>query len=185
MKPDKFLAPKEEYYKAVKALFPKGAYWDKQLGDETSDVCLWIHNAAEQLHRYRERFQELITESNPKTAVKTIEDWEQVLLGSTAPQLPLELRRSLLLSKRRGFVNRKVLQDIGLLYGATIKRIELPYRSAFFGHSKFGIDRICSPVSFSLIFIHAEIEDTAQKAAFESEIEKVLLAHNIVKFFYK
>lgn len=156
-----------------------------QFNNSHSDLSLWVDAKAEELHRFKNRFSELITESTPKTADTTLDDWERVLLGTISPHLPVELRRSLLLTKRKGFVNKEVLERIGQLYGTTIKRVYFPYRSAFFGHTRIGINRMCSPISFSLIFIESSIDDIKLKADFERSMREALLANIIVYFFYE
>ena len=78
-----------------------------------------------------------------------------------------------------------MLEQIGNLYGVSIKRVYFPYRSAFCGHTRIGINRICSPASFSLIFIESHIDDMNLKADFECSIRDALLANIIVYFFYE
>ncbi len=176
---------KAEYVSAIKKLFPLGTYWDAQFNNPYSDLSLWVDAKAEELHRFKNRFSELITESTPKTADTTLDDWERVLLETVTPHLPAGMRRNLLLTKRKGFVNKEVLERIGQLYGTTIKRVYFPYRSAFFGHTRIGINRMCSPISFSLIFIESHIDDMNLKADFERSIRDALLANIIVYFFYE
>ncbi len=176
---------KAEYVSAIKKLFPLGAYWDVQFNNPYSDLSVWVDAKSEELHRFKNRFSELITESTPKTADTTLDDWERILLGTISPHLPVELRRSLLLTKGKGFVNKDVLERIGNLYGVSIKRVYFPYRSAFCGHTRIGINQICSPASFSLIFIESSIDDVGLKDDFERSIREALLANIIVYFFYE
>lgn len=184
LKFNKLVAKQDEYLDSIKKLFPKGEYWDKQFADETSDLSLWLKSKAENLLKFKAKFENLLVESNPRTAITTIESWEYTLLGAANPHLPLAIRRGLLLTKRRGFMNKRILESIAGMYTANIKKVYYPFRSAFFGHSKIGIDRMCSPASFSLIFIYANIQDESLKADFENEITTTVLANNIVKFFY-
>lgn len=180
----KMLHSKQEYIEAIKKLFPLGSYWKAQFDDAQSDLALWVEAKAEELYRFKSRFPRLMLEATPKTADTSIDDWERVLLGSIYPHLPLEMRRSLLLTKRRGFINRSILQEMASLYTATIKRAYHPYRSAFFAHTRIGINRMCSPASFSVYFIEAEIKNIALKADFERAVREALLANMIVYFFY-
>ena len=175
----------ESYESAIKKLFPLGVYWDAQFENPESDVSKWVRLKAEEIHRFRSRFQDLITESSPKTAARTLDDWERILLGTVNPNHPQELRRSLLLARRRGHIDRTVLQEISALYGAKISRIYFPYKSAFFGHARAGVNRMCSPASFSVVFIEAEIQNPAHKADFEQVMKDSLLANMIVYFFYR
>ncbi len=57
--------------------------------------------------------------------------------------------------------------------------------SAFFGHTRAGINRMCSPASFSVVFVEAEIKNPARKADFEQVMRASLLANMIIYFFYK
>ena len=174
----------DEYAAAIKKLFPQGAYWDAQFDNPESDLSQWVKAMAEELYHFRSRFADLIAESTPKTAKNTLDDWERVLLGAVNPSLPPELRRSLLLARRRGHIDRTVLQEIAALYGAKIRRVYFPYKSAFCGHTRAGINRMCSPASFSTVFIEAEIQNPARKVDFENVIKASLLANMIVYFFY-
>ena len=174
-----------EYESAIKKLFPVGAYWDTQLHDDESDLCQWIKVKADELYRFKSRFPELITEATPKTADRTLGDWERILLGTLTPDIPPELRRSLLVARRRGHIDRTVLQHVADLYEAKINRVYYPYRAAFFAHTRIGINRMCSPVCFSLIFVEAEIKNPVRKAEFERVLKSSLLANMIVYFFYR
>lgn len=185
MKSNNMLHDKTDYVGAIKKMFPLGPYWDRQFDDEQSDVSLWVNSKAEELYRFKRRFCQLVKESSPKTADTMIDDWERVLLGAVSPHLPLDLRRKLLLTKRRGYINRDVLQETASLYGAKIKRFYYPYRSALFGQTRIGINRMCSPASFSVFFIEAEIQNPALKADFERTLTDVLSANMIVYFFYE
>ena len=174
-----------EYKEAIRKLFPCGVYWDTQFDNPESDLSKWIEEQAEELHRFKNRFPLLIQEATPKTADTMIDDWERVLLGAVYTDLPLELRRKLLLTKRRGYINRTVLQEVADLYAAKIKRIYYPYRSAFFGHTRAGINRMCSPASFSVLFINVKIEKPDLKTDFERAIREAFLANMIIYFFYE
>ena len=173
-----------EYKDAIRKLFPYGVYWDTQFDDPESDLSKWIEEQAEELHRFKNRFPFLIQEATPKTADTMIDDWERVLLGAIYTDLPLDLRRKLLLTKRRGHINASVLQEVANLYTAKIKRVYYPYRSAFFGRTRIGINRMCSPASFSVLFIKAEIQNLDLKTGFERAIREALLANMIIYFFY-
>ena len=173
-----------EYKEAVRKLFPYGVYWDTQFDDPESDLSKWIEEQAEEVHRFKNRFPFLIQEATPKTADTMIDDWERVLLGAIYTDLSLDLRRKLLLTKRRGHINASVLQEVANLYTAKIKRVYYPYRSAFFGRTRIGINRMCSPASFSVLFIKAEIQNPDLKTGFERAIREALLANMIIYFFY-
>ena len=161
----------DEYAAAIKKLFPQGAYWDAQFDNPESDLSQWVKAKAKELYHFRSRFADLIAESTPKTAKNTLDDWERVLLGAVNPSFPPELRRSLLLARRRGHI-------------AKIRRVYFPYKSAFCGHTRAGINRMCSPASFSVVFVESEIQNPARKADFERVMKSSLLANMIIYFFY-
>lgn len=173
-----------EYKEAIRKLFPYGVYWDTQFDDPESDLSKWIEEQAEELYRFKNRLPFLIQEATPKTADTTIGDWERVLLGSVYPHLSLQMRRSLLLTKRRGFITRSVLQGIADLYGVKIS-VLYPFTAACFGyaacgHSRLGDYRVFSVLSVSVI----GGENLAVPKAFENALEEALLANQIVFFTY-
>ena len=106
MRSNNLLHSIESYASAIKKLFPQGVYWDAQFESPESDISKWVRLKAEELYRFRRRFSDLITESTPKTADTTLDDWERVLLGSVNPSIQPELRRSLLMARRRGHIDR-------------------------------------------------------------------------------
>lgn len=174
----------DDYRESVRKLFPQGVYWDKQFEATDSDLSLWVDLKATEIYNFRFRFPGLVQESTPKTADKTIDSWERIILGDSAnPNLPIEDRRRLLLAKQRGGINIEVLRDIATIFGATIYSATLPYRSAFVGHTRIGINRMCSPASFSLLFINVSLTDTTLRPEFESAVRNVCLAGSIIKFF--
>lgn len=173
-----------EYKEAIRKLFPYGVYWDAQFDDPESDLSKWIEEQTEELYRFKNRFPFLIQEATPKTADTMIDDWERVLLGAVYTDLPLDLRRKLLLTKRRGHINLSVLEEVASLYAAKIKRVYYPYRAAFFGHTRIGINRVCTPAAFSVLFITVEIKNRDFKTGFERAIREALLANMIIYFFY-
>ena len=184
MSSNKLVHSTTEYKETIRKLFPYGVYWDSQFDDPESDLSKWIEEQAEELHRLKNRFPFLIQEATPKTADTMIDDWERVLLGTIYTDLPLDLRRKLLLTKRRGQINASILQEVANLYTAKMKQVYYPYRSAFFGHTRIGINRICSTASFSILFIKAEIQNSDLKTGFERAIREALLANMIIYFFY-
>ena len=173
-----------EYKEAIRKLFPFGVYWDTQFDNPESDLSKWIEEQAAELYRFKNCFPLLIKEATPKTTDTMIDDWERVLLGSIYTDLPLDLRRKLLLTKRRGQIKPSVLQEVANIYTAKIKRVYYPYRSAFFGHTRIGINRMCSPAAFSVLFINPEIQNPDLKSDFERAIKEVCLANIIIYFFY-
>lgn len=169
---------------SIKALFPQGEYWERQLQNADSDISLWIKAHAEQVYQYKKLFSNILQEASPKTAYKTIENWERVLIGIINSTLSIEERRKVLMTRKKGFVNQSVLDGIASIFSAKIIRMYVPYRSAFFAHTRIGTNRMCSPTSFSLLYIHVHITDNERKSEFESTLCATLLANNIVKFFY-
>lgn len=64
-----------EYVEPLKKMFPKGAYWDKLLSDENSDVSLVCRARAEAIALFRSRMNQLQREAWPDWADETISDW--------------------------------------------------------------------------------------------------------------
>ena len=182
---NKLSGEKNNYISSIKKLFPKGQYWDAQFDNPESDLSVWAEASAGEVLNFKSRFDGLIKESAPKTAETTIEDWERVLLGTVNSHLSDELRRNLLLKRRQGFISVSILKDIANLYTAELKRIYYPYRSAFFGQTRIAINRICSPASFSVLFIEVKIKNEELKADLERTITDSLLANMIIYFIYE
>jgi hypothetical protein len=128
---------------------------------------------------------DLQDESVIQTAEETLDDWERVSAGFANTALPAERRRFLLLlSKAEGF-NRKTIGDTGLAFGITVTGIELPFRPAFFGFSRFGLDRIAGPAAFSALRVHASGgADESSREAFENALSSQVLSNYITHFIY-
>jgi uncharacterized protein YmfQ (DUF2313 family) len=143
-------AESAQYERAVRKLFPQGAYWDKQFSDPASDVSLFAKAKIEELIRYRGRMNALLGESRIETTEELIADWERVLLGEITYGKTLEEQRLLLKSKQDNLLTRAELQKTAGMYGFTIEDIQFPYRPGFFTFSRFG-DRLATMASFSVI----------------------------------
>jgi hypothetical protein len=61
-------------------------------------------------------------------------------------------------------LNRAELQKIADMYELTIADVYFPYRSGFFGFSRFGNSYIGSPVVFSVLFIKVQQESFRAKS---------------------
>jgi len=153
-----------EYESAIKKLFPQGEYWDRQFADPESDVSLFCRAKAPELFKFRKRMEALQNESFAETTEELIADWERVLLDSVYPDLSLIQRRLQLNSMWTIQLNRAALQKIAGIYGLVIKDVYFPYRSGFFGFSRFSRSFIGSPVVFSVLFLTVQQESFRAKS---------------------
>ncbi|MDR1286753.1 MAG: hypothetical protein LBK08_04005 [Treponema sp.] len=175
----------ERYEASLRKLFPRGVYWDRQFADAESDCSLFCRAKLDALIRFRNRMSDLQDESMIQSARETLDDWERVLTGSVSAGLTAEQRRGLLIAAKSGSVTIPVIKEIGQMYGITVTNTAFPFRPAFFGFSRFGIDRIAGPASFSTLFIYAaDSENGEAKAAFEKILRLRALANYILYFFY-
>jgi uncharacterized protein YmfQ (DUF2313 family) len=175
----------EQYEASLRKLFPRGAYWDRQFADPESDCSLFCRAKLDEFIRFRNRMSDLQNESIIQAASETLDDWERVLTGSVFHGLSAGQRRALLLAAKAGSITISAIKEIGQMYGITVTEIRLPFRSAFFGFSRFGIDHIASPASFSTIFIYASLSENGEtKAAFEELLRSRVLANYILYFIY-
>jgi uncharacterized protein YmfQ (DUF2313 family) len=81
-------APEEQYAASVRALFPRGAYWDRQFAGSESDCALFCAAQAAGIARFRRRMADLFRECDWRTAAETLGDWERVVLGRMNANLP-------------------------------------------------------------------------------------------------
>jgi uncharacterized protein YmfQ (DUF2313 family) len=144
-----------QYENAIKKLFPRGAYWDKQFADPDSDVSLFVKAKLDELISFRGRISDLQDESRAETTDELIADWERVLLGKVTYGKTLEERRLFLVSKEINKPSRAELQKTAELYGLTIIDITFPYRPAFFGHAFCNTSFLGGPVCFSAPLVTA------------------------------
>lgn len=174
----------EDYAAALRKLFPRGDYWDRQFADPKSDCSLFCRAKTEEFIRFRGRMSDLQNESVIHTAEETIEEWERVITGSVNTGHGISMRRELLISQKAENVTLRALQEIGLLFGVAITGVELPFRPAFFGFSRFGIDRVSSPAAFSVLFVCSARPEDSVREQFESQVAARLLAQHIIYFVY-
>jgi hypothetical protein len=162
-----------QYETSLRRLFPRGGYWDRQFADPHSDCALFCTAKTAELVRLRNRMSALHDESMIVTALETLDDWERVLTGSAAaPGLDTDERRTLLAAEKQGRINLISVKEIGLIYGMDISNIEFPFRPAFFGFSRFGLDRVASPAAFSTVYIHAGIGQKTARSLFENHYRR-------------
>jgi uncharacterized protein YmfQ (DUF2313 family) len=175
----------QRYEASLRKLFPRGVYWDRQFADPGSDCSLFCKAKPDELVRFRNRMSDLLNESMIQSALETMDDWERVLAGSVSAGLSTEQRRTLLVAAKAGNITIPVIKEIGQMYGITVTHIQFPFRSAFFGFSRFGIDPVASPASFSTLFIYASTAENGEtKTAFEKTLRLRVLANYILYFFY-
>ncbi len=171
------------YIEPLKKLFPKGAYWDKLLSDENSDISLVCKARAETLAQFRTRMNQAQREAFPDFADETIGEWERVYFGYENEGLSLEQRRSLLRVQKSGGVNVSIIRTIAETYGGTVHGWEIPYTPAAFGHAQFGLTYMASIAGMWVVFIHATIPDE-NKSIFESAVRRAMLANQRIFFVY-
>ena len=178
------VADPSTYESSIKKLFPQGEYWDKQFSNINSDCSLFVRAKIDEFIRYRNRMSDLQNESVIQTANETLEDWERVYLDRVNPELDTEQRRSILLADKAGNINVDGVKEIANSYGVVVSEIIYPFRSAFYGHSYFGINRMTCPASFSTVYIYATDPAPELKDDFEIQVVSRLLANNIIFFIY-
>lgn len=171
------------YIEPLKKLFPKGAYWDKLLSDENSDISLICKARAESIARFRSRMNQLQRESLPDFADETIGDWERIYFGYENESLSLEQRRSLLSVQKLGSVSINSIKNIAETYGGKVHKWEIPYKPAAFGHARFGLDYMASVGGMWVVFIHASISEN-NKSGFEKSVRRAMLANQKIFFVY-
>jgi len=154
-------ASKSQYTSAIKKLFPQGDYWEKQFADPESDASLFVETKTAELRRFRERMSALLDESKYETAIETISDWERIFLNSINVHLPLDERRRILSTKGLTNINRTIIFDIAQKYGLALVDIIFPFKTSFFGFSKFGCSVFSRPAFFSVIYITSTFQDEA------------------------
>jgi len=158
------IAAAEEYEGAIRKLFPKGEYWDRQFADPESDVSLFCKAKTPELVKFRRRMEALQDESYVETTEELIADWERVLLDSGFPNLSLIQRRLQLNSMWNLCLNRAELQKTAGMYELTIADVCFPYRPGFFGFSRFRTSHIGSPVTWSVLFLIVQQQNFREKS---------------------
>jgi len=176
-------ASEQRYETAVRKLFPKGDYWDGQFADPGSDASLFAGVKAAEIFRFRRRMADLFREGRPETADETLGDWERVMLGAPNPWLDVAERRALLAAVGTGRPTIEGIRDIGRTFGIDVTGVSLPFRPAFFGHCRFGVDRIADETGFSVVLVRAAAA-RERRAEFEARVRAGVLVTNIVRFIY-
>jgi len=179
------VAPSERYEESIRKLFPQGGYWDRQFADPESDASLFARAKLQELLRFRRRMSGLHDESRIETSSDLLENWERVLLDTINHGLDSDQRKGLLLAVGADSFNIETIRQAGRVFGITVTDAIFPFRPAFFGHSRFGIDRIASPAVFSVLFIYAsQPADEETRKDFESHLLSIILSNYIVHFIY-
>jgi len=172
------------YEAAVRKLFPKGAYWDGQLSDPESDASLFARAKAAELFRFRGRMADLYGESRIETALETLGGWERVLLGAPNPGLAAGERRAILAAAGAGWTGMGMIAEAGRLFGVEVTKVSLPFRPAFFGHARFGLDPIAGVSGFFAVLIHARAAG-GRRREFEARVRATALVTNLAHFIYE
>lgn len=131
-----------EYYNQLKALLPVGKTWPQEEGSVLSGL---MQGGAPELARAHARFDRLVEEADPRTALEMLTDWERVVgLPDTCSEEgnTIQQRRNAVLFK----LTAKWGQDITFFMalaerlGATITITE--YRPFICGLSHLGADAL-------------------------------------------
>jgi hypothetical protein len=146
------VAKAADYQTVFRKLFPPGDYWDRQFADPESDVSLFCKAKLPEFIRFRRRMTDLKNESVIPSAEETLDDWERVRFGAVSHSLDTATRRELLLELEEP-VTIPLIKRLGAAYGLTVTDVRFPFRSAFFGFSRLGQDRVTSPHAFSVLKI--------------------------------
>jgi hypothetical protein len=159
-----------QYGDAVRRLFPRGDYWDKQFADPQSDTSLFAKAKVSELVRFRGRMSALLDESKPETTAELIVDWERVLLEAEFPNLDLNQRRIQLKSRQDMRLDKTKLREIAAIFGLSIKGVGIPYHPCFFGFAKFAQERHGSFTTLSVVRI------AAAETGFEAKHRRNIIA---------
>jgi len=137
-----------DYKNLLIKLLPQGLAWPRQ-PNLTRDILLEAH--AEELVRVESRTFDLLRESDPRTAIETLEDWERVaglpddcVISSTTT---LQERRARLVQKltSTGGQSPAFFYDLATELGYPVEIFE--YRPFVAGYSEIGISEIDMPNS--------------------------------------
>jgi uncharacterized protein YmfQ (DUF2313 family) len=124
-------------------------------------------------------------ESKSQTSAELLDDWERILLGVASPGSDLQGRRAELQQTAGKGISRIEIQSIADTFGFVITAVQLPYRPAFCGFSRFGLDRAAIPAAWQVIHIFVNTNGkSGQIKPFEATLKKRLLASHIPYFFY-
>jgi uncharacterized protein YmfQ (DUF2313 family) len=124
-------------------------------------------------------------ESRPQSADELLDEWERALRGSVSRGLDARQRRLMLLQKTEGGAALGDIQKLAGIFGFAVTGALLPYRPAFFGFSRFGVDRMASPAAWQAVHIFVSTQGKGEHAAqFEAALRERLLASHVPYFFY-
>lgn len=125
---------KEQYREMLYRLTPRGRAWSRE---RASTLYQKYSAIGQELERIDLRGVQLIEESDPRTTVEMLEDWERALGipdACTPPALTLERRRSDIVARltQQGSLSKQFLIDFALNLGFTITIDEFrPFRAGF------------------------------------------------------
>ena len=174
----------EQYADAVRAFFPPGEFWSKQLDDPESDLSGFVRVKAAEIARFQLRRAALLAEAFPATATKeTIDDWERTF-GIANRGASLAVRRAAVLARPRPVITWADIRAVVEQSGATLDRYGHPYRSAHFGHTRFR-SRAGGPSALVQIELHITLADRSRRADMETEVRRVVLACYSINFLYR
>lgn len=139
----------ESYARALKQLLPRGAAWEMELTDVRAKLLLGI---ADTLARVEARGEDLVRESDPRTALELLADWERAvgLPDEVVTSIPLSVteRRIAVLQKLvpSGGQSRQYFIDLAAVSGfnVTITEYGGDVAAARCGTARCGLSRLFS-----------------------------------------
>ncbi|MEI0606874.1 DUF2313 domain-containing protein [Brachyspira pulli] len=180
------IASKEQYFEAVKSLYPEGLFFERQFENKDSDIYKLVKVQSEMIYNFKKDLNKLWLESRLETCTEdTIEDYERILSGILRPDLTLEERKTILLIQNKNKLNIDSLNTIiNKYYSANIIKIDEKIKPSVFGFSRFGNDRIFNYRAFCIIMIYLTIEDPSKKQELEKFLDTIFMANKIIIYNY-
>jgi len=148
-----------DYREALRKLYPRGAFWDQQFSDPTSDLSLLVDAKAEELHRFKTRRAALLEEGFLDSASELLGEWERSV-GIDGSGKSIDRRRVDLLAARRGFITKDLLKIVAPEFSVSVVSVNSGLKPAVFGFSKFG-QRLHTPAVLAVVSFKVQTSEPA------------------------
>jgi uncharacterized protein YmfQ (DUF2313 family) len=177
------------YVRSLKQLLPRGAVWLLETGSVISNA---LAGAADELVRVDDRGDDLIEESDPRTATETIAEWEE-MLGLpdefvTAISADIAIRRTAVAQKyaSRGGQDNAFFVQLALLCGYTATFSNYYAELSVSGVLEAGDELMGLTAAYSmLVTVTVEAVSALDRADFERVIRHATHAHiGHIEFVY-
>lgn len=180
------IATKEQYFNAVKSLYPQGLFFERQFENNNSDIYKLVKVQSEIIYNFKKELNKLWLESRLETCTEdTIEDYERILSGILRPDITLEERKAILLIQNKSKIDIESLNKIiNKNYTANILSIDEKIKPSLFGFTKFGQDRIFNYRAFCAVMISLTIDDPSKKQELENFLETMFISNKIIIYNY-